>query len=428
MQVEGVVHSMRRQIKFVIMAASLLVHMSIPASAQEVPSPCPPDEASASVEGHVRYGACLAGSAAAGEVLARSIGLEVSTAPFGSTSGGFTFTFDPAKRGWTRTAPSFGPAFAERAPTSGRGQISAGVNFLRRSYDTVAGNDLRSLEIARLQGENRPADATTLDLKIASETMAVFGHVGVTKDLDVGVAVPFVRLDMEGLSRASRPGGGEFPPEPIAARSSGVTDIAIITKYRFWKPAPVSASGLAAMATVRVPTGNEKNLRGLGVTRTAVSLIGSGVIGRFSPHINAGYEFWSAGVAIPANFFENTTVTVKDQIVYAAGLEIEAHSQLTITVDVVGRYLRGGGRLQSEHFTYPPDSNEFSIPGATVLIATSKGLSTIGVAPGLKWNLWGSTLLSAHALITATGNGLRDRVTPVIGLDWAFALPTNVAP
>jgi hypothetical protein len=416
----------------IVLAVLAVLFSRAAAWAQVPPSPCPASEASASVEGHVVYGACLAGSAAAGEVLARSIGLEISTAPFGSTSGGFTFTFDPARRGWTRTAPGFGPAFAERAPTSGKGQISAGVNFLYRTYDTIAGSDLSSLEVARLQGANRPADATALDLTITSETMAFFGHMGVTNDLDIGVAVPFVRLDMEGLSRAFRPGGGEFPAEPLDARSSGVTDLAIIGKYRFWKPAPTSAaplsSGLAALVTLRLPTGDEENLRGLGVTRTLVSLVGSGVLGRFSPHVNIGYEFWSAGIPIPSDFFESESVTAKDQVIYAAGLEIEAHPLLTVTVDLLGRYLRGAGRLEPRDFSYSPGSNEFNIPGATVLIASPEGLSTIAVAPGFKWNLWGSALLSAHALVTATGNGLRDRVTPVIGLDWAFALPTTAGP
>jgi hypothetical protein len=411
-----------------VLAVFAVLFVSAHGRAQEPPSPCPAGAASVSVEGHVRYGACLAGSAAAGEVLARSIGLEISTAPFGSTSGGFTFTFDPARRVWSRTASTFGPAFSERALTSGRGQISAGVNFLRRTYDTIAGRDLGSLEVARLQGTNRPADATELDLTVNAGTAAVFGHVGVTDNFDVGVAVPFVRLDMEGLSRSFRPGGGEFPAEPLDARSSGLSDLAIIGKYRFWEPAPTGAvpsqAGLAALVTVRVPTGDEKNLRGLGITRTLISLVGSGVAGRFSPHVNIGYELWSSGISIPANFLEDETVKAKDQVVYAAGLEFEVHPLLTATVDVLGRYLRGGGRLEPRDFRYSPNSNEFAIPSATVLVATGDGLSTVTVAPGFKWNLWGSALLSAHALITVTEDGLLDRVTPVIGLDWAFALPT----
>src|SRR5688572_22254917 len=108
------------------------------ALAQEAPSPCPGQLASASLRSRVVYVACLAGSAAAGEVLAGSIGLEIATAPFGSTSGGFTFTFDPVLRTFFRSASTFGPAFSERAMTSGRGRFSGGVNILRRDYDSIA--------------------------------------------------------------------------------------------------------------------------------------------------------------------------------------------------------------------------------------------------------------------------------------------------
>src|SRR5688572_16895809 len=46
--------------------------------------------------------------------LANLIGLEVSTSPTGASTGGFTFTFDSALGTFTRSSPSFGPAFAER--------------------------------------------------------------------------------------------------------------------------------------------------------------------------------------------------------------------------------------------------------------------------------------------------------------------------
>jgi len=400
---------------------------AVPTYAQ-APDPCPPLDANTSLDGRTRYLACLAGSAAAGEVLAKSIALEVATAPFGSTSGGFTFTFDSSRRIWTRTTSTFGPAFSERALTSGRGKVSAGVNGLRRNYDSFAGGNLGGLEVARLEGANRPADATVLELGLRTETLAVFGHVGVTDRLDVGVAVPMVRIQMNGRSLALRPGGGEFPAELLSAKSSGVGDIAAVGKYRFWEPATndaASASGLAAMVTVRLPTGDEAGLRGLGITRTLASLVGSTTIGRVSPHGTVGYEFWSSGVSIPSDFLRSAEVEAKDQVVYSAGIEVEVHPLLTANLDVLGRYLRGGGHISSQSFTYPPTSNVFGISRATALVATSQGLHTLVFAPGFKLNLFGGALLSAHALITPSGDGLRDKIAPVVGLDWAFALPST---
>src|SRR5688572_6664879 len=89
-----------------------------------------------------------------GEVIADLIGLEVSTAPIGSSAGGFTFTFDPVTRSFTRAAPSFGPMFGERAITAGEGRASFGVNYIRTTYDTLDGVDVRdgSLQTVALRG------------------------------------------------------------------------------------------------------------------------------------------------------------------------------------------------------------------------------------------------------------------------------------
>ena len=77
----------------------------------------------------LRTATFIAGSQAAGETLARAMALEVATAPFGSSSGGFTFTFEPSTRTFSRRAGTFGPAFSERSLTIGKGKLSAGFNF-----------------------------------------------------------------------------------------------------------------------------------------------------------------------------------------------------------------------------------------------------------------------------------------------------------
>src|ERR1044071_9924765 len=78
-----------------------------------------------------------------GEVIADLVGLEVSTAPIGSSAGGFTFTFDPVTRSFSRAAPSFGPMFGERAITAGVGRASVGVNYIHTTYDTPDGVNVR---------------------------------------------------------------------------------------------------------------------------------------------------------------------------------------------------------------------------------------------------------------------------------------------
>src|SRR5262245_11863244 len=70
----------------------------------------------------------------------------LSTYPLGSPSGGFTYTFDPELGTLTRSSNSFGPSFAERALTTGRGKVGLGFIFQRSTYDTFEGLNLRQRE------------------------------------------------------------------------------------------------------------------------------------------------------------------------------------------------------------------------------------------------------------------------------------------
>ena len=71
--------------------------------------------------------------------------------------------------------------------------------------------------------------------------------------------------------------------------------------------------GLALLATVRLPTGDRENLRGLGVTRMLGSLVVSSGRGRFRPHANIGYEGWSSGVSVVTDPQGDETVTARNQ-------------------------------------------------------------------------------------------------------------------
>jgi hypothetical protein len=138
------------------------------------------------------------GVANIGEVIADLVGLEVSTAPLGSSAGGFTFTFDPVTRSFSRAAPSFGPMFGERAITAGEGRANFGINFIRTSYDTLDGVDLRdgSLQTAVLFVGSTPLYRGTVDLDVKTDTVVFFGNVALNGWFDLGMAIPYVRRRM----------------------------------------------------------------------------------------------------------------------------------------------------------------------------------------------------------------------------------------
>ena len=64
--------------------------------------------------------------------------------------------------------------------------------------------------------------------------------------------------------------------------------------------------------------------------------------------------------------------------------------------------------------------NFANVSGAEALVAIPSGMHTVLVAPGAKWNLFRSALLTVNVLVSLNDNGLRTRLTPVVGIDWGF--------
>ena len=341
------------------------------------------------------------------DALVNLVALEVSTAPTGSSTGGFTFVFDDSLGVFTRSSSTFGPSFAERSLTTGRGKISVGVNWLHANYDTLRDMDIGNILTGRkATGAFFPIDSATTALDLSSDTVVTFGTFGVTNDLDVGVALPVVRVSVAADLRIFAAQGVELGRLSSGrATSSGLGDVVISGKYHFWHK---DDGGLAAQIEVKLPTGDEDGLRGLGLTRTLASAIWSRG-GRVAPHMNLGYEFWSREDEITPRL----GVAVRHQVRYALGAEFQAHPRLTANLDLIGRHLFGGGR---------PDYALFLVPNGSLesLVAGPESLDVISLAPGLKWNVYGTLLFNGTLLTSLENDALRAHVVPVVGLDWAF--------
>ena len=77
-----------------------------------------------------------------------SIVAQLATFPLGSSAGGFTYTFDASLGVFTRSTDSFGPLYAERAQTLGKGKWNTGISYLRTTYDKLDNLDLRKGDIS----------------------------------------------------------------------------------------------------------------------------------------------------------------------------------------------------------------------------------------------------------------------------------------
>src|SRR5206468_3153603 len=116
---------------------------------------------------------------------------------------------------YARRSPSFGPAFTERAMTIGHRRGSLGVNYQHTSFDSFGGENLNDRSITFYLPHTDCCNAATpppsqlnpgfegdvieaaLQLKAKIDTFAMFASFGVTDHLDVGVAIPVSRVDME---------------------------------------------------------------------------------------------------------------------------------------------------------------------------------------------------------------------------------------
>jgi hypothetical protein len=356
---------------------------------------------------------------------------QLATFPIGSPSGGFTFTFDAASSTFQRATDSFGPSFAERAFTNGRGRVTVGATFQYSKYSSFEGSDLDDGDIkfylrhADVGGAFFEGDLVeaALRLDLSSTTTTLFGNYGVTDRLDIAVAVPIVRVAMnaevdatvlrlatESVPRLhSFPGGAGSATFTRDGSATGLGDVLLRAKYRF---VSIAGGGLAAGLDIRLPTGDADNLLGTSAAAATITLIGSNTYGRLAPHFNFGYTGSGSG----------DVLNVPNEISYKAGTEYAATPRVTLSADLIGRTLLDAGRLELTDTTWNYMGVD-GVPGSTAIreyVARDASLTVASLAAGAKVNVTGNLLITGNALVTLTSAGVTARVTPVFGFDYSF--------
>ncbi|AMY08140.1 hypothetical protein LuPra_01328 [Luteitalea pratensis] len=414
-------------------AAVLVIACCGPVSAQTTPTtpttptatPTTPTAEGLTLAQTLNTLARTAGSASVASALALATSLEVGTTPLITASPSFTYKVDPATGLRVRQATSFGPSFSERALTSGEGKVAVYVSVTAASYEQLGDFSLERMQLTNATG---PTAASTRkgfsSLVLQAETLLMSSSVGVTDKLDLSVGVPLVRMSVDGISWMEDGNENVVALAKGAGTSTGLGDMAVSGKYRLttFGEGPPDPGGIALVATVRLPTGDKDNFRGLGVTRTMVSAVVSTGKARFRPHGNVGFDFWSDGIDAITDDAGKSTVTARHQFQYAAGFEFAAAPKLTLLVDLLGRHILGAGHIGIKTETPTPTSPLGRIGATSVdsFVALDEGINKLTLAPGVRLNLKGSFVLSLNALATLRDNGLHDKFIPVVGLDWTF--------
>jgi hypothetical protein len=362
----------------------------------------------------------------------QQIGSQLNSLPLGSSSGGFTYSFDSSQGTFTRSTESFGPAFAERAQTLGRGRVNIGASYQHSQYTKLDG---RSLDNGDITFVLPPGTITNpdfgnvieaaIDLHLTSDTTVFFASAGLADRVDIGVAVPFQRVSMDLTSHATI---RDFslqtvsPPSKVFAsglktqdfvssgEASGIGDIVVRGKVKLTPPD--GGQQYAVSVDLRLPTGDEANMLGTGGTETQLLFISS-YSGRFDPHFNVGYTFGDG-------------THTSDQFNYVAGLEVGVTPRLTVMGDLVGRSFRDTLLLAPSvvEIVSPGDPAAGLPPVTSAAFATvetqSGTLRSILGTVGLKFNPTRSMLISAHLIATLSEAGLSRKLTPVLGFDYSF--------
>ena len=264
------------------------------------------------------------------------------------------------------------------------------------------------------------------------DQFTLFGTVGLTNWLDVSMAIPILNVNMRVRSSATI--HRIAPPSPVFGQShyfdaadpenstravfsdqghaSGIGDIVFRVKGTAYRGESMS---IALAGDVRVPSGDELNFLGSGAVGIKPFAAMSMRVGRFSPHVNVGYE-WNGKSVLAGNIAAGTKGQLPDQFFFAAGADASLIRSLTFSADLLTQHVFDGARVLPSDFVAPaPDGQRY------YQISLQKGSFTLAdAAVGLKYNPLGRLLLTGNVLFALNSGGLRDRVIPLVGISYTL--------
>lgn len=355
---------------------------------------------------------------------------QLVTVPIPTPSSGFTYEFDSALGVFKRSSGSFGPILTDRAETVGAGRIAFGFAQQHFRFQTIEGLDLDKVpavfthDDAQLLGGRQDVVTTVNSIQATVNQFTGFVTVGVTDRLDISAAVKFVSNDLKVKSDATiqrlgttnelthfyRLSDGSIGNRRVfyaQGRASGLGDITVRLKNRI-------DNDMAVGVDVRLPTGDQMNLLGTGAAGAQPFFIYSKSAQRMSPHVNASYQ-WNGSSILAGNPATGESADFPDIVAYAVGADLAVNPRVTMAFDVLGRYYIRAERLSQETFVARDGVRTF--PNIQF---SEDSFNQLSGSMGVKINLGSRLLLDGNLLFALDDHGVRDRVTPLLALEYGF--------
>lgn len=391
-----------------------------------------------------RFGTPILAIGSVGSVVANAMSSEIfsesTVIPIPSGSTGFSYVYNPNLNIFERRSIGLGSIFNERVNTLGKGAFAFGVAYVRQDFDEYNGQDISNLPVTRGLFTKSPplgvlvdtgAVSATLDLKITTNTAAIYAVYGVTDWLDVSFLLPVTEINLRArstlvagalkdnlaaflpdsrctLDRASkgrcrisdfillrrgipvtlsRP-DPRNPQKMLTLRSfsdvvdetrAGVGDFILRSKARFFEGAWGAFGGLTELT---FPTGDKDNFLGDDAFKARFLLLYSLSFfeNRLNFHLNGGGKV-------------TTQTSRKNTLEYGSAVDLRVTERLSLVAELIGSW-----RVDPE-----------GLPS-----------NFIDGAFGFKANLFRGLIVSASFRIPATNDGLRSDLVYLAGLEYDF--------
>lgn len=371
--------------------------------------------------------------------LGNLISTSASQFPLSSTSVGLTFDLSTGVPVATRT--SAGPIFGERGQTLGKGRLNLGFNYSTLDLAKVRGLNTDEISFVFLHqnigntsiygDDPNEHDYIVLDagLDLDATVLAIYGTYGLSDRLDVGIAIPYVRISLKAdpfarmnsytfTSNGSANhyfGGTSASPEltlngtDVDESAGGIGDITFRAKLHAYQG---QSYDIGLLAEMRIATGKEEDFLGSGDGSFKGLLIASTSSGYFSPYGNLGFEVRSGELN-------------RDRFFVGLGFDQKLSDLFTLAVEWTGEFETGE---QPAELTFPDEVPILGPVGATPSTVSQTVQPTnipsyendhiTNASFGLKWTPTAKFLAYANIILPTNDGGLRSNAITTIGIEF----------